>query len=98
MTKSTKAREGVTHGTGNVFADQFALGSAWKVELLDEDISRIDGVAVAGIVVAFTRVVSPSRIIVKHGGKPPLSSSVGVTYAATQQSLRYSPMCAPATI
>jgi hypothetical protein len=47
--------------------DQLALLSAWQVELVDEDVPRIDRVTVAAVVVAFTRIAAPTRIVIKHG-------------------------------
>ncbi|OFW26029.1 MAG: hypothetical protein A3H97_11395 [Acidobacteria bacterium RIFCSPLOWO2_02_FULL_65_29] len=47
--------------------DQLAFVSARQVELVDEDVPRIDRVSVACVVVAFTRIASPTRIIIKHG-------------------------------
>jgi hypothetical protein len=47
--------------------DQLAFVSARQVELIDEGVPRIDRVSVAGVVVAFTRIAAPTRIIIKHG-------------------------------
>jgi hypothetical protein len=47
--------------------DQLAFVSARQVELVDEDVPRIDRVPVACVIVAFTRIASPTRIIIKHG-------------------------------
>jgi hypothetical protein len=47
--------------------DQLALVSARQVELVDEGVPRIDRVPVACVIVAFTRIAAPTRIIIKHG-------------------------------
>ncbi len=47
--------------------DQLAFVSARQVELVDEDVPRIDRVSVACVIVAFARIASPTRIVIKHG-------------------------------
>jgi hypothetical protein len=47
-------------------ADQLAFESARQVELVDEDVARVDRVAVACVIVSFTRIAAPTGIIVKH--------------------------------
>src|SRR2546425_267174 len=49
-----------------MIADQLTFESARQVELVYEGVSRIDGVTVAGVIVTFTWIASPARIIVEH--------------------------------
>jgi hypothetical protein len=48
-------------------ADELAFESARKVELVDEDVSRVDRVAVACVIIPFAWIASPTWIILKHG-------------------------------
>jgi hypothetical protein len=48
-------------------ADHLAFESARQVELVYEDASRIDRVAVACVIIPLAWIASPTWVIVKHG-------------------------------
>jgi len=47
----------------------------WQIEVMREDVARINRIAVALVIIAVTRIVSLAGIV-EHGGYPPSNNGV----------------------